>query len=139
MQPTEFNIILPTYIKTRGVIKWTIHKKSRKWLSYAAFSVVVLIATGMFLYSMSNATPKINIPARQMPSPNAYDYYVEAIKAIVRTMDIRNALYKIKLTRLLTRGKSCRIMPLLLRLSGKNSIMSICSPIIPCCSGNGCH
>lgn len=65
-------------------------KKSGKWLPYAALFVIVLIAACMFWYFMSNATPMLNIPARQMPSPNAYDYYVKAAKSIVDSTAIRN-------------------------------------------------
>ena len=41
-----------------------------------------------------NAPPEVEIPTPQMPSPNAYDFYVKAGKAIIHSVRLSDAIWK---------------------------------------------
>lgn len=56
-----------------------------KRVKYIALTVVAVVVAGSGIALWMHAAqpiPKITIPQRKMPSPNAYDYYVRAGQAI---------------------------------------------------------
>ncbi len=60
-----------------------VENKSLRWMcTVIGFIVVLGAAVGFWLHSI-NTLPVVNIPTPVMPSPNAYDYFVNAGNAIV--------------------------------------------------------
>jgi hypothetical protein len=53
-------------------------KKDHTWLIILLGFVVILGAVGFIYYHSMNTTPQVKIPNAKMPSPNAFDYYVDA-------------------------------------------------------------
>ncbi|MCE5324057.1 MAG: hypothetical protein ABFD46_06110 [Armatimonadota bacterium] len=71
------------------------HQKKDGKLLFVVISVVIALAAIIALrFYTSNVTPRLSVPARKMPSPNAYDYSVAASKAIVDANSISNAAYE---------------------------------------------
>ncbi|MHB9134322.1 MAG: hypothetical protein ACYDBB_24895 [Armatimonadota bacterium] len=88
--------------------------RGKRWLLIATGILVVIVLLPTFWWLNLNTNPVVTIPPKQLPSPNAYDFYVKATVAHVSSVKVGNiyTLTNNDMLKLVTKGTPIVLRPL---------------------------